>query len=205
MVLSDEKKFLFIHIPKTAGTSIQHVLEPYGVTEPLAYSRGLERYITVEHQFPPHLRYADAAAALTVDLRHFFKFTFVRNPWDRLVSMYEYFRKDTQHAMHRRCVSCSFEEFVDDVAAGRATFDTMNQIEYVKPPAGLGPLDFIGKVENIAADFAFVCRKIGIANAELPVLNATRHDHYRSYYSEPLKKKVEALCALDIRVFGYSF
>ncbi|MBI2295663.1 MAG: sulfotransferase family 2 domain-containing protein, partial [Betaproteobacteria bacterium] len=110
MVLSDTRKFLFIHIPKTAGTSIQHVLEPYGVTDFLAYSRGIERYLSVKRQFPAHLRYADAAAMLTVDLSRFFKFTFVRNPWDRYVSLYEYFRRDAKHAMHQRCMSCSFQD-----------------------------------------------------------------------------------------------
>lgn len=205
MVLSVTKNFLFIHIPKTAGTSVQHVLEPYGVTDYLAYSRGIDRYVLKKSQFPPHLRYADAASVLTVDLGGYFKFAFVRNPWDRYVSLYAYFRKDTNHAMHRRCTSCSFEDFIADVTSGRATLDTRNQIDYVAEPSGMGPLDFVGRMENITSDFSLVCRKLGIENTELPLLNTTDHKHYRSYYSDALKKRVEEFARLDIREFGYSF
>ena len=115
--MSVTKKFLFIHIPKTAGTSIRQVLEPCGVTDYFSYSKGIEEYITVKNKFPPHLTYVAAADVLAVDLNRFYKFTFVRNPWGRFVSMYEYYRKDTLHAMHQRCMACSFEDFIDDVMA----------------------------------------------------------------------------------------
>lgn len=205
MVLSDTKKFLFIHIPKTAGTSIKQVLQPYGVTDYFGYSRGLEQYIQARGRFPPHLSYVGAANLLTVDLSSYYKFTFVRNPWDRYVSMYEYFRSDTKHAMHQRCLTCSFGDFIEDVIARRATFDTKSQIEYVVPPAGMRPVDFIGKVENIENDFAIVCRTLGIEHAELSTLNATHHKHYRSYYDDSLQRKVEEFCRPEIELFGYGF
>lgn len=205
VVLSDTKKFLFIHIPKTAGRSIQHVLQPYGVTDYFGYSRGLEKYIQARRQFPPHLSYIGAANLLTVDLSCFYKFTFVRNPWDRYVSMYEYFRKDTKHAMHLRCMTCSFDDFIEDVIARRATFDTKSQIEYVVPPAGMEPVNFIGKVENIENDFSIVCRTLDIECAVLPKLNSTDHKHYKSYYDDSLKRKVEVFCRPDIEMFGYTF
>jgi len=205
VILSVTKKFLFIHIPKTAGTSIRQVLEPFGVTEYFSYSKGIEKYIVARNKFPPHLSYVAAAEVLTVDLNRFYKFTFVRNPWDRYVSMYEYFRKDTKHAMHRRCMSCSFEDFIDDVTAGRATFDTKNQLDYIVRPARLGPIDFIGKVENIETDFSIICRTIGIENTVLPVLNTTNHKNYESYYSDALKGKIADFCKPEIEVFGYAF
>lgn len=205
MILSDEKKFLFIHIPKTAGTSLRQVLDPYAVTDFRAYSRGLEQYIAAKRKFPPHFSYAGAAEALTVDLRNYFKFTFVRNPWDRFVSMYEYFRKDTKHAMHQRCMTCSFGDFIGDVVARRATFDTKNQMDYIVPPAGLAPMDFVGKVENIADDFARICRRLGIEAPPLPTLNTTNRGEYRSYYSDALKKTVEQHCRAEIEAFGYTY
>jgi hypothetical protein len=205
VILSVTRQFLFIHIPKTAGTSIRQALEPCGVTEYSSYSRGLEEYIMVKNKFPPHLTYAGAAEVLTVDLSRFYKFTFVRNPWDRFVSMYEYYRKDTRHAMHARCQSCSFGDFIHDVVTRRATFDTKNQIDYIVPPARLGAMDFIGKVENIAEDFSIVCRKLGIPDARLPVLNTTEHKPYRSYYTDALKKTVESHCKAEIEAFGYAY
>jgi len=203
--LSDSKKFLFIHIPKAAGTSIRQVLEPCGVTDYLSYSKGIEKYIMARKKFPPHLTYVAAADLLTVDLNRFYKFTFVRNPWDRFVSMYEYYRKDTKHAMHQRCMSCSFGDFIDDVTARRASFDTRNQIDYIVPPARLGPLDFIGKVENIGNDFSNICRALGIENTVLPVLNTTNHQHYKSYYSDALKREIEEFCRPEIEMFGYTY
>lgn len=203
--MSDTKRFLFIHIPKTAGTSIRQVLEPYGVTDYLAYSRGLEKYVSVKRKFPPHLSYAGAAEVLTMDLSCFYKFTFVRNPWDRFVSMYEYFRKDMKHAMHPRCMSCSFGEFIGDVTARRATFDTKNQIDYIVPPPRLGPMDFVGKMENIEHDFSIICRTLGIENAQLPVLNTTSRQHYKSYYNDALRREVEKHCRAEIEAFGYTY
>jgi len=205
VILSETKKFLFIHIPKTAGTSIRQALEPHGVTEYSSYTRGLEDYIAVKRKFPPHLSYAGAAEALTVDLRRYYRFTFVRNPWARFVSMYEYYRKDANHAMHRRCMTCSFADFIHDVLARRATFDTKNQIDYIVPPPGLGPLDFIGKVENIENDFAAVCAKLGIGNVRLPVLNTTGHGDYRSYYDDALQRAVGKHCRAEIEAFGYTY
>lgn len=184
---------------------MQQLLEPYGVTDFFSYSRGIEQYILRKHQFPPHLTYAAAADILKVDLSSYYKFAFVRNPWDRYVSLYEYFRKDAGHAMHRRCMSCSFEDFIDDVIARRATFDTRIQVDYVIPPPRMGPLDFIGKMENIENDFSVVCKKLGIENAKLPVLNTTNHEHYSLYYSNASKRKLEVFCEPDIKTFGYSF
>lgn len=205
MLLSVTKQFLFIHIPKTAGTSIRQVLEPWSVTAHASYSRGIEDYIRAKNKFPPHVSYAGAAEMLTVDLGRFYKFTFVRNPWDRFVSMYEYFRQDTRHAMHARCLSCSFGDFIHDVVARRATFDTKNQMDYIVPPAWLGPLDFVGKVENLEHDFSAVCRKLGIEEVRLPVLNTTGHVHYRSYYTDALRKTVEEHCRAEIEAFGYNY
>jgi len=205
MVLSESKQFLFVHIPKTAGTSIRHVLEPYAVTDLLGHSRHLEQYIRTHNRFPPHLTYADAARTVRLDLNRLFKFTFVRNPWARYVSMYEFYRQLPTHAMHQRCASCSFEEFIDDIAGGRASFDTMDQLNYILPPAGLGPLDYIGRTETIAADFPAICERIGVEPRELPVLNTTEHKDYRAYYNDALRLKVAKLCEPETWVLGYSF
>src|SRR5690348_4368952 len=114
MVLSDSRKFLFIHIPKAAGTSIRRTLEPYAITDHLAYSRGIDDYVAKKRQFPPHLTYANAAKVLKVDLGAYFTFAFVRNPWDRYVSMFQFVLNTPGHAQHARCVAGGFEGFIGD-------------------------------------------------------------------------------------------
>lgn len=65
-------------------------------------------------------------------------------------------------------------------------------------------MDFIGKMENIEADFAHVCEHLGIRNT-LRHLNKSEHRDYRSYYNEETKALVARTFRDDIETFGYSF
>ena len=205
MVLSDAKKFLFIHIPKAAGTSVRSALEPYAVTDYLAYSRGIEDYIGRQRRFPPHVSYVGAAKVLKVNLNEYYTFACVRNPWDRYVSMYEFVLATPTHALHARCAEGGFGGFIGDVTGGKATFDSKHQIAFLARMPGMKPVAFVGKVENIAEDFAVVCRALGLGDIELPVLNRTDHQHYRSYYTDTTRAQVANYCAQEIVTYGYRF
>jgi hypothetical protein len=205
MVLSEARKFLFIHIPKAAGTSIRRALEPYAVTDHLAYSRGIDDYVARERQFPPHLTYAAAAKVLKVDLNAYYTFAFVRNPWDRYVSMYEYVLNTPTHALHPRCAAGGFDGFIGDVTGGRATFDSKHQIAFLAAAPGMKPVAYVGKMESIGEDFPAVCRHLGLPGVDLPFLNRTDHRPYRSYYSDLTRKQVERYCGEEIDAYGYAF
>ncbi|PYK53769.1 MAG: hypothetical protein DME48_10390 [Verrucomicrobia bacterium] len=93
-MISFQKRFLFIHIPKTAGNSIQSVLRDYSEDELVALRSeqdGVERFglRNPKYKLKKHSTLADYRAALDeTDFGNLYKFTCVRNPWDRLISLY---------------------------------------------------------------------------------------------------------------------
>ena len=138
-----------------------------------------------------------------------FTFAFVRNPWDLVVSTYYFSREhEASSAKSGRnpdraeliTRSPTFERFVDLYPALRSDMTAMLCDEN-----GEDLVSFVGRYENLAADFVAVCTRLGIA-APLPRLNASERDRdYRVYYSARTRRIVEEHFARDIERFGYVF
>jgi hypothetical protein len=137
----------------------------------------------------------------------YFKFAFVRNPWDLLVSMYHYLKSHTatpghqqrnpdMHELIRR--SPDFDSYVRLYSLQLTDMSALlcdDERELV---------DFVGRYERMEEDFASACRAIGIDIA-LPHVNRSEHAHYRDYYSAETKSIVSRLFARDIERFQYTF
>lgn len=115
-----------------------------------------------------------------------FCFAFVRNPWERMVSYR--CRAGLDEAAWQKML----REFVDP------------QVDYICDDDGRMLVDFMGRFESLAEDFATVCRLLAIERT-LPRLNASEHGHYREFYDEATKQLVARLYAEDIERFGYRF
>ena len=126
---------------------------------------------------------------------NYFKFSFVRNPFDKIVSQYHYNRGKFGFKDY------SFKEYVRSWSKG-AKISTYPQyiLHYINEP-----LDFIGRFENLQEDFNIICDKIGIPRQQLPHKNKTKHKHYTEYYDEETKQIVAEKYAKDIERFGYKF
>ena len=133
----------------------------------------------------------------------YFKFGFVRNPWDRVVSLYE--RTEAQQMKDQM----SFTEFVEWIQYSSSTCIHSSphryQLDWFVDPDGKVLADFIGRFERLEEDWAFVARKLGITET-LPhwKLN-TRTRHYTEYYSARTKEIIAAKFKVDIDQFGYEF
>ena len=118
MLISESHRFLFVHVQKTAGTSVTRFLEPYARKSEgtrlnkLASDMGLVRDWR-RHHFRIHSPLKRAEKILPPEVfGSLFKFAFVRNPWDRLVSWYVYVLRDTTHRRHRQArEEACFERF----------------------------------------------------------------------------------------------
>ena len=163
-----DHNFVFVHIPKTGGMSIRTALDFWS-----EHNHFTAREI--------RQMYPDSSGK--------FSFTFVRNPWDRLVSY-----------------GHSLSVGVDWDHPNRFNrLDLRPQVDFIFDDNGEPLVDFIGKFENLAEDFETVCRKIGIPTPPLPHLNSFEHRHYRDYYDESAQQFIADTYAADIARFGYSF
>lgn len=198
----DQTKSIFVHVPKTAGISISQAL----------YGHGRANHMTVGWY------------QLMFDRETFsryFKFGFVRNPWDRAVSAFRFLRAGgfTDHDKHMaETFYAGFADFDDFVKRWLSSQDLNDrrsglnevfvpQYRYFCLPGTSSPLvDFIGFYENIADDFAHVSKRLGIA-CSLPHKNASNRSSkvYTDYYTDESREIISRLYRTDIEMFGYDF
>jgi hypothetical protein len=140
-----------------------------------------------------------------------FTFAFVRNPWDLVVSAYHFERRyvtlpglaqqepDRAEAVRR---SITFDHFVRLYPL----LEPPDMTSMIADSQGKLIVDFVGRFENLGADFAEVAGRIGIPGDVLPHENRSddRSD-YRSYYSPASQEIVGRYFARDIERFGYRF
>jgi len=228
-------KGLFIHIPKAAGTSMMAAFEPYQedglVTEKTSWMHIPKLPLPFIEMFDFEISRAQVMASVVGKYKweRTFKFCFVRNPWDRYVSNWHWLTRAGQ----RTCWNArgwegtpgevSFESFVKQVGRcyhtryGQYQHDKWhlhNQLEHITNQAGEVMVDFVGRLENLDEDFAYVCEKIGHPEIELPHLNHIQsftgeehipEPHYSTFYTEELRDIVAERSRADIEYFGYQF
>jgi hypothetical protein len=138
-----------------------------------------------------------------------FKFCFVRNPFDRAVSLFYYLKKTKK--LHQDLSFKSFSHILCDKAFPRVGLYNRNglsqcnpQVDWIKDRDGKIFVDFIGRVENIDEDFKKICTKLGL-NVELPHINRTIHKYYREYYDEESLSLITDAYREDLETLGYSF
>jgi chondroitin 4-sulfotransferase 11 len=183
---------IFIHIPKTAGSSVSQSL--FG-----------------KARSNPHAPYSEYERINPRKFRRYFKFTFVRNPWDRVVSSYFYLRDELGPQMswyaHEIAPYPDFAGFVRSwltAANVRSSVHFKPQHMFICDASLRLRVDFVGRVETIEADFRHVCLRLGVA-AALDWTNRSNHRPYQDYYTDELQDIVGAVYANDIALFGYRF
>lgn len=212
MLISKRKKFIFVHVQKTAGTSLQKVLRTHAPDAKLWLGR--------------HGLASDGVAEIGRERwERYFSFGFVRNPWDRLVSHYSMIRdRIDELAPQEREVarpfkielwnyvlhfSHDFESFLDNCTGliwDRDCYKSFlfNQLDYLADDAGELLVDYVGRFENFGHDARKVLATIGI-EADVPRLNPSSRGDYSQYYTPRTRDLVAERFARDIEAFGYEF
>ena len=193
-MICHKHRCIFVHIPRCAGTSMEISVIGHG-----------DRLET------KHLIASTAKEMYKEYWNDYFKFSFVRNPWDRMVSMAKFeYGVRLDHRLDEISFPYYFEQYspieIDRRTPSRDdTFSPINNAVYLNILNE--DLDFIGKFENIQEDWAYVCSQIG--KAEEPLKNDQEHQFkhkpYRVYYREDTKKIIADAYAKDIDYFNYSF
>ena len=244
-LIGRQRQFVYAYVPKAACTSLKRWLAAVEGLLPPAEAmtrKGIHPFVKAHAALGP-----DEAAAILGD-KSWFKFAFVRNPLSRLVSAYldkvvpgkktatklvrNFLVSNPQSPWWQRLMAVvrtdpkqglTFRQLVEQL--GRERMEKLD--EHFRPQslllAGL-PLDFVGRVEQIDQDFAFVQRRLGTSAAlphakkqhyaepstecvaDWPVQRfrmQPAHPHWRQFYSPDILAAVAEIYAEDFRQFGY--
>lgn len=205
MLISESKSFLFVHVQKTAGTSLAEILKPHalnpanGRMNKLASDLGLVRDWRKFH-FRKHANLRKAQSVIPAPVYDgLFKFAFVRNPWERLVSWYQYVQRTPLHE------DCRPGETFADFAARFLEKPRRAQWWMIEDLNGVMGLDYVGRFENLNDDIAHLCQRIGIKAQTLPHRNKMADKDYRTFYDDRLALAVKNNWTREIDAFGYTF
>lgn len=212
MLISYEHQFLFIHIPKSAGMSVDAVLKPYAeCPDDVPRNRLLMKLGIRGIYWGPYrqkrFRRHDTIRRVydnipRAEFDRLFKFAFVRNPWDRLVSLYHFRQqRSVQFGRGRRYKSFSFEQFLNYELRFKRSG---TQAEFLCDRDGRLLTDYVGRFEQLNEDFGHVARLLGL-DVALPHRNQSQHKDYRSYYTPATIDLVAHHCRRDLQLFGYTF
>lgn len=185
LLINAQEKWAYVHIPKTGGTSISNILSKQPSTENPAGH--------------------DSLRILDYNLKEYFKFTIVRNPFTRIASAYF-------HEMRKKEEHMSFEHFL--LTSNKYDLWYLNQSYYTH--SGISDdkkMNFIAKYENYKDEVLYILQKLGI-NKNIPHLNRNpiyekhpdlnQQKYYKHIYTEEwMKDWVRERYSNDFKIFNY--
>ncbi|MCG6882617.1 MAG: sulfotransferase family 2 domain-containing protein [Silicimonas sp.] len=211
MIISPGRGYVFVHIPKTGGTSLAHALEARARADDILIGdtpKARRRAQRVKRLAAPgrlwkHSKLADIDTM--PDLPDpAFVFTLVRNPWDRVASLYHWARVQSfDHPLIRRAQAQSFDAFLSDPFI-RESLARDTAASYVTDRAGRLRCNAFIRLEHLATDLEPLETHLGF-KLELPHINATPHPGAAELYTAETQALVARLFADDIRRFDYAF
>lgn len=218
MILSTRHRFLFVHIPKTAGTAMHVALAAHADPQPRPLLRRLSRHLpVVEAPGHAHFRIHDTAARIRAKLSppvwdRFLSFAVVRHPYDHAVSHYEYMKQFRTRRIADQVRAMGFEEFlawrIRPKLDHRVFLTLPSQSHFVTDGTGTLLVSRILHFETLADEAAPLFAELGLPDPQLQRLNPTRNRNdgrsFYDYYDATTKAMVEAIYRPDFERFGYT-
>ncbi|MBK6412569.1 sulfotransferase family 2 domain-containing protein [Sphingopyxis sp.] len=207
MIVSHQHRFIFVAIPKTGTHSVRQ-----GLRDHLGEGDMEQARLFVEKQFPipeiarmghGHISFAEIRPFLGEDVfGDYFKFAFVRNPFDRFVSYCAFatsregsFARDPKRVMRHFLFAAPPLQHIIFRPQHLFLTDTDGRLL----------ADRLGKVETMQSDYDAICAQIGVATSPLDHANRSRRGDYRDYYDQELIDGVAKIYARDLELFGYDY
>lgn len=218
-MISTNENFLFLHVPKTGGTSVAEALLPFAdevITTQKGHHDGDKNFGLQHPQYGTgkHTTLATYKRLLEPDVyESLFKFTILRNPWDRMISFYF-----SPHRCNVEWDRNRFAAFVQDQLPFRHYIDSTTWRRRISERLGrLSPglvskirpldaeLDYVVRFEHLNEDFQSLCSHLDLPCDGLPVKHSSDREHYSNYYDSRLKRLVSKRFKEEIHFGKYSF
>lgn len=203
MIVSHSHKVIFVGNPKAGSSSITAALsalnEEPGLAAEVCYG------LYTRHHMPAYVLREVLGLAKWND---YFKFAFVRNPWDWFVSQH-FYNLQKLGEPHDIDAPLSLEDVYRTyrylrIYRGAAWVESACQNAFICDNTGNVLVDFLGRFEKFEDDFAAITALIGLGT-RLPRINASAHRYYRDYYTSATAEVVRELYQVDIDIFSYDF
>ncbi len=207
-MLFEKQRIIFIHINKTGGGSVEKAL--------LRKFTGKKKHANPDNERGyGHHHPLRTFAEQGVPLDEYFKFTVIRNPWDKMVSLYWFRRQGGVTGMRLEgAEQCSFKEWIGHIRPDR--WRHICQYEWLCDDQGIFNMDFVMRFETLRKDWETVCLQLGWDPIPLPHIHQSklrpRAASYREFYKAEngswdmeLIDQIGALYAKDMEHFGYQF
>lgn len=214
MVISHKDKWIYLANPKCASSTLNNILKKQEDVVARTSRDDLN-----------HMSYVECKQFLAnqgLNIDDYFVFSFVRNPWDKIVSFYKWTLRHLEEKTGHGVIlvvknlvdkynfsELNFHNFIT-ILPEIHWWSMMLNCEVFLFENGQNKLNFIGRVENIEEDFNIVCNKVGILNSNLLYKNNNTKSiktdkHYTEYYTDFTRDFVAKRYAKDIEYFGYKF
>lgn len=193
---SQENKYLWFRVAKAATTTILDHLSEH---TKISFCNRINIYENKENVWQEYLMWKNRMYS-----NNYFKFAFIRNPWDRLVSCY--FNKMAQNYENfNKNNFKTFDKFIYYISS----IDTKVCDRHYRLQTELYPInkiDFVGRFENFSDDFGFVCDTIGISkHKQFKVMKKSKHRPYEQYYNKATQQIIKNKYEQDIELLEYKF
>jgi hypothetical protein len=140
-----------------------------------------------------YMSHCNAMKNKGIDPGAFKWFTVIRNPWDRMLSLYLY---------HKNVIMIYGKDFKTFALTHHDRHDFNSLVGF----DNVDKIDYIVRFENFEEDLTKMFREVGVPEMDIPCLNSTnRSEGYRSYYDNESRKKVANRYSKEISEFGYEF
>ena len=215
MLISYTRNFLFVHLLRTGGTSITRALKVESSSPEQYLENRILRALGIRvNHFTTYQRKLYRTHTSARSLRRnvppeiwdrLFRFTVVRNPFDRIVSLYTHLTGRREGRLIGRrygsdLENMTFGEFVSVIRR----FPLLHQKQQITDETGKLLVDHVAHFESLKEDFLQILRTVNV-EATLDHLNGSRHRNYREYYTPSLIQNVSEYFAEDLEFFGYDF
>ncbi len=205
MIISHKHKFIFFAIPKTGTHSVRQALREHFGPDDIEQV-GL--FVQKRFSFPELKDFSSGHVSVKqiqpiigdAVFNEYFKFAFVRNPFDRFVSYCSFMSRDTG------AFAANPKEFMKYILMQLKPLDHLlfkPQCEFVVDQDEKLAVNFIGRNESMQNSYDEICSKIGIPSATLGLVNSSLHRPYMEYYDSETLELVTNQYKKDFDLFGY--